>query len=826
MNSHGSPSAIAFFRASYLIGCASVFAVIHAAAAPIPVSGVLNYTQNFNSFGTASTAWVNDSTIPGWYAQINNGATATGTLQVSSGAVDSQNGLLNLGAAGSSDRALGSKATSTGNLANISYGVQFQNTSAVPVRLALVSYAGEYWRTNSEVRSDVLRVYYAISASRITDLRSGASDTLAAAGTGFVSPDSGNLLWTAPVNSPVSAALDGNAAANRMVVSYSPDGIIVNPGQHLMIKWTDANEQGTDGCPAIDDVTVQFVPMTGAPGAVDPGFNPNVLGSGLFPDVRYLAVQPDGKVLIGGSFNNVGGTARSGVVRLNSNGTLDTAFNPGVTSLNVASSVQPDSRILVHGGFESIGGVTRRNLARLMPNGLLDAGYSVTVDGSTRSIPLADGQTLLCGSFAHVNGAERLSLAKVNSSGVLDPAFSMEPGGGSINAVQQEDGNLVFGGSFTEFNGRSRRYLARFDAFGFYDSDFVPELNELVRTMVLQADGKLLVAGGFNTVNGIQRPGIARLNPDGSLDEAFNLGLDAPVNTYCLMVQTDGKILCCGNFQNIAGSPYFSFARLNPDGTIDADFHPNPEDFVMGFTLQADGKILAGGRFTSMAGVSRNLVARLENSPATQSLTVPSLSRIEWLRGGSSPETPLVNFELSVNNGGAWTPLGNGVRIPGGWELTGVTLPSTGKVRASARISGGYYNDSWSVLQTVADYSFSAQQAWRQLHFGTMENTGAAGDHADPDNDGLENLVEFAFGLNPNDGGGALPAWQKSDSDFVFNFTQPSAVSGVSYTAEYNASLDPAGWTPIPNSAVPPAYTFQTPAVSGRLYLRVRVILP
>src|SRR6187401_2417567 len=122
----------------FAVPVTAVLAVLCASlsAAPVAVTGTMTYNQNFSGLGSGSPSWVNDSTIPGWYAQINNGSTATGTAQASDGSSSSLSGLLNLGASGSGERALGSKATSTGNFANIAYAVQFRNTSPYAVRVS------------------------------------------------------------------------------------------------------------------------------------------------------------------------------------------------------------------------------------------------------------------------------------------------------------------------------------------------------------------------------------------------------------------------------------------------------------------------------------------------------------------------------------------------------------------------------------------------------------------------------------------------------------------------------------------------------------------
>ena len=118
-------------------------------------------------------------------------------------------------------------------------------------------------------------------------------------------------------------------------------------------------------------------------------------------------------------------------------------------------------------------------------------------------------------------------------------------------------------------------------------------------------------------------------------------------------------------------------------------------------------------------------------------------------------------------------------------------------------------------------------EAWRFANFGTDQSTGPAADNADAEKDGLENLVEFAFGLNPNaPDSAALPQWQISDDDYTLTFTRPAGVSGITYVGEYSTSLSPGSWTAANNFSTPPAYTFIAPAVTQRLFLRVRVTVP
>src|SRR5207247_6545610 len=112
--------------------------------------------------------------------------------------------------------------------------------------------------------------------------------------------------------------------------------------------------------------------------------------------------------------------------------------------------------------------------------------------------------------------------------------------------------------------------------------------------------------------------------------------------------------------------------------------------------------VFIGGFVVVEDGTVRTNIARLYNNPAAQRLVVTSTSRVEWLRGGTSPEAQYVTFDLSTDGGTNWTSLGAGTRIPGGWEFTGLSLPPTGRIRARARVIGGKRNGSSGLVETMA----------------------------------------------------------------------------------------------------------------------------
>jgi Domain of unknown function (DUF5122) beta-propeller len=295
-------------------------------------------------------------------------------------------------------------------------------------------------------------------------------------------------------------------------------------------------------------------------------------------------------------------------------------------------------------------------------------------------------------------------------------------------------------------------------------------------------------------------------------------------------VQADGRILLGGLFTSVGGTTRNRIARVNAAGALDLGFNPNADDSVYSMTLQSDGRILLGGFFNNVAWTMCKKFGRLLNDPATQMLNAPDASQLAWIRGGSTPEVSQVTFEQSTDSGATWTPLGDGTRISGtpNWQLTGLSLPDSGQLRARGRTTGGDSNGSSGLVEQVASFSF-ALQTWRQLYFGTTANTGDAADNFDFDQDGLMNLIEFAFGLDPKipNNNTQLPQPSFSGGNFVFSFTPPFGVSGITYGAEWSSTLLPGSWTSIPDTGVSPQHVFSIPtAGQPKMYLRLVITAP
>lgn len=435
-------------------------------------------------------------------------------------------------------------------------------------------------------------------------------------------------------------------------------------------------------------------------GTVDSNFDPNTNGP-----VNAVAVESNGAIVFGGTFTAlqpngaVEASARNRLARVDFSGALDTTFNPDANgtvevialradgSLIVGgalSTVRPTGVMLLGGNFATIGGVASRNLALINDDGTVSTAFQPNPNGAVSALlSLPSGSTLVAGSFTTIAGANRNRLARFNNDGSLDTGYSPNFAGAVNTLVVQADNRslVIAGGSFATVNGVARANLARLLPDGSTDAAFAPTVG-VVRALVAQADGRILVLADGSGVRNV----VTRLNADGTNDTTFTAfnGGAAAINTIAL--QADGRILVGGAFAGFT-------VRLNPNGTRDNTFDPQPNGAVTALTLQTDGRVLVGGTFTRMGGLIRAGFARLAaTNPATQVFSLNAArTSVTWARGGTATELSSVAFARS-DDAVTWTTLGTATRVAGGtWQLTVLAQPATTNfyIRARAIVASG-----------------------------------------------------------------------------------------------------------------------------------------
>ena len=467
-------------------------------------------------------------------------------------------------------------------------------------------------------------------------------------------------------------------------------------------------------------VTSRFAMLSVLSPSTPDNFNPGANGT-----VFSIVVQPDGKVVVGGSFTTLAGQSRARIGRLNVDGTLDASFNPGADSSVYSLLMQADGKVLVGGTFSKLGGQSRSCVGRLNSDGTLDDSFNPGADGMVFSLALQqDGMILVGGSFTSLGGQSRSDLGRLNADGTLDTTFSPGARGSVLTLALQEDGRILVGGWFSALGGQSRSYLSRLYADGTLDADFNPGADSAVYSLAVQADGKILASGDFISLGGQSRTWLGRLNADGSPDTDFNPAADNIVNS--LAVQADGKILVGGSFATLGGVGRSCLGRLNSDGTLDTNFNPAADGGVYSLAVQADGKILVGGIFSTLGGQSRSYLGRLTAmEPAAQALTLDG-STLTWQRGGSSPEVWRTTFATSTN-ATSWELLGAGARIAGGWQFSGLAWLTNSLLRARGFVNGGYFNNSgWFVETIIGPPLITNQPASQSVAVGCAATFGVA----------------------------------------------------------------------------------------------------
>ena len=400
-------------------------------------------------------------------------------------------------------------------------------------------------------------------------------------------------------------------------------------------------------------------PLRADPGLLDTSFDVGTAtgtGCAAAPcGVYSIGLQPGGSMIVGGYFQISYGAARNFLARFGPNGLLDTNFNAKLAPSSGPAEVravilQPDGKIIIGGAFTNINGVTRNRIARLNDDGSLDQTFHATpgADGIVYAVASqADGKLLLGGSFTNVNGVFRSRLARLNSDGSLDTAF--DPGTGANNTVWalalRIDGRVLVGGWFTTIDGTGQNRVARLNPDGSIDATFRPpsgidsssEMPVQVLTLAAQPDGKILVGGWFSSVNGRPCTGLVRLESDGTTDTNFDVSClhSVPPNAdvgrvNVLALQPDERIIVGGNFSRQLGAAEDGICRLNPDGSLDANFTPFGGYWVDAIATQLDGKVVAGGEFASFGGQPRYHMARLDGDPVLRAIVTGNKFVCSW----------------------------------------------------------------------------------------------------------------------------------------------------------------------------------------------------
>lgn len=616
-----------------------------------------------------------------------------------------------------------------------------------------------------------------------------------------------------------------NNTVNKVLVA--PDGTVILGGWFSSVQdsvFTDFERGGLTALTPEGRLLPDFCSEGGAAGGG---------GGDDDPAVFDLARQPDGKILVAGQFTSMNGVGRSGIARLNADGSVDPTFNHGAGTNDTvyAVALQPDGKVVIGGSFTAVNGVAREYLARLNADGSLDTtftgpNFADTTGWWVQSLALQpDGKILVGGDFYFSGTFYKASLCRVTATGSLDSAFSG-----------------IFAGADRD--------------------DYLPA----VMSILVQGDGKIVIAGDFTSFNDRARGGVARLAVNGAVETAFAPTSDG--ECHALLQQPDGKILVGGTFSVFNNTTASRLTRLLTSGAADTSFWASggPQEKVETMAVQADGKVVFGGDYGEFqengegplwrfyTGMNGNALPGMIGFKATAATAAEGLSAVlSVARTGGSKGAVTVNYSTvpgTAEQGDFTAASGTLSWADGDMAVKTVTVPiladelSEGAESFTVNLGGAVTGGAilGAIQQTVVRIA-TPYGAWVADQFSAADQKDAAlsGPLADPDHDGVVNLMEFALKLNPGlaDSGG-LPAAEVRKVDgtdyLTLTFKRLLSASGITYTVL--TASDPAGsWAadavqagvPAANSDGTETVTFRdavpvsAQAGAGRRFMRVQV---
>lgn len=506
-----------------------------------------------------------------------------------------------------------------------------------------------------------------------------------------------------------------------------------------------------------------------APGSLDTSFNSTgfvIAGGGPF---CCIAQQSDGSLVVAGTQVDSGnGDFSVRGYSANGSSSWSVRTNIGAASETDDSvkcmALQTNGRIIVAGS----------SLVRYDLGGGLDATFDgdgkVNTNGLGTILGVAlqaDGKILAVGAL----------LARYNTNGSLDTSFNStgirtDISGYSI-AVQPDQKFVIMGGG----GGHA---LQRYNPDGSLDASFDGAGNDVgLRAFVLQGDGKVVVVGCAGGTTPGSDWGLMRFNEDGTRDGGFGNGGRVTTDlgnfeehAQSVALQSDWKIVVAGPVSTFGIGEYWALARYNYDGSLDTSFGNGGKVVTtlgqtgasaLGVTVQRDGRIAAVG----WAGPASATVARFEGGPfpditveqpagtaPANNSTIPvafppvvlgssgSLTFTVRNQGGAELRIP-TSSKAATGTPGDFTigPLSAATLAPNASTTFTVTFSPTGAGARTATLLIASNDEDESPFEiNITGRQATPLEAWRQSHFGSPFDAGAAADLNDPDGDGIANL--------------------------------------------------------------------------------------
>lgn len=407
------------------------------------------------------------------------------------------------------------------------------------------------------------------------------------------------------LNNPIYNGFDSSDSSGGAKVYTTK---ILNNGKILV--YGDFN--------AYQGITVNKLAILNPNGSLDMSFNvglgPNYVDQN-YGSSSMICEQSDGKLIVVGNFTTFNGISKKNIVRLNLDGTIDTSFNVGTSSNGYITCVklQNDGKILCGGKFSQFNGQAKASMIRLNSNGTIDTSFNIglgfkniinsfTEDGIIKTIDIqSDNKIIVGGKFLKFNNFVKINLVRLNIDGSIDNSFNIGIGGGNNTTDGTNNGQIqriiydnstnkiYVTGRINNFNGSPSFNLLRLNNDGSIDTTFNftsiigyngLNSNGYIYDMNLQSNGKILLGGdgiNLNNCTGNYCSRIVQINQDGTIDNTFDCKLVGAYTTVYSIDSFNDFIIVSGQFTSVNFEPIYkgSIVKILQNGLTDVSFNPN-----------------------------------------------------------------------------------------------------------------------------------------------------------------------------------------------------------------------------------------------------------
>ena len=339
-------------------------------------------------------------------------------------------------------------------------------------------------------------------------------------------------------------------------------------------------------------------------------------------NVKTIETDSNGDILVGGKFTTYNNYPSTNIIKLHDDGTVDTSFFNKTKFNGQVNIIKVDTygKILVGGEFTTYNNISANKIIRLNSDGTIDTSFTFGIgfNNTVNTIEIESGNTILIGGkFISYNGITTNNIVRLNYDGSIQSTFS-NGFNGYVNIIKIDTNNkILVGGEFLFYNSTNCKNIIRLNPDNSVDTTFNygTGFNNKVNTIEIDEYKKILIGGNFTSYSDNTYNRIIKLNIDGSIDTGFNIGLGFDNIVNCIKIDSNSNIIVSGDFNSYNRITNPKLVRLSSNGNFDVNFiNEKYNNKINTISISSFNKILVGGNFTQNHNIYQHYLIRLNNN--------------------------------------------------------------------------------------------------------------------------------------------------------------------------------------------------------------------